>query len=323
MSHPGVEMISAFLAESGLTTGSVAERRTAMERIAESAPPPDGVRVETVTLGGRPAERITPDGNRADSMVLYLHGGGYCSGSLDSHRQLAARIALASAGPVTLLDYRLAPEHPFPAAVTDATEAYRELLALGTDPGRMAVAGDSAGGGLTVATLLALRSGGAPLPAAAVCLSPWVDLTQSAPSYDALADRDPMVTRVGLDEMARYYLGETDPHTELASPLFAADLGRLPPVLVEVGAHEVLLDDATGLADRIRAAGGSVTLTVWPELIHVFQAFPGDIIPEADDSIAAIGSFLAGHLGVAAGTPGGRPPGDEVRTGAPRPSEED
>ena len=323
MSHEGVEMISAFLAGSGLTTGSVAERRAALERIAESAPPPDGVRIETLTLGGRPAERITPDGTGTGSMVLYLHGGGYCSGSLDTHRQLASRIALAADSPVALLDYRLAPEHPFPAAVTDATEAYRELLALGTDPRRMAVAGDSAGGGLTVATLLALRSAGHPLPAAAACLSPWVDLTQSAPSYDALADRDPMVTRVGLDEMARCYLGETDPRTELASPLFAADLGRLPPVMIEVGAHEVLLDDATGLADRIRAAGGRVTLTVWPELIHVFQAFTGDIIPEADDSIAAVGSFLAGHLGAEAGSPGERRPGDHVGAGAPSSSEED
>jgi len=321
--HPGVELISAFLAESGLTTGSVAERRTAMERITGSAPPPDGVGVETVTLAGRPAERITPDGNHADSMVLYLHGGGYCSGSLDSHRQLASRIALAAASPVTLLDYRLAPEHPFPAAVTDATGAYRELLTLGTDPRRTAVAGDSAGGGLTVATLLALRSGGDPLPAAAVCLSPWADLTQSAPSYDALADRDPMVTRLGLDEMAQAYLGEADPRTELASPLFAADLGRLPPVLIEVGAHEVLLDDATGLADRIGAAGGSVTLTVWPELVHVFQAFPGDVIPEADESIAAIGSFLARHLGVEAGPPPRQPPGHDARSGATRSSEED
>jgi monoterpene epsilon-lactone hydrolase len=321
VSHEGVEMISAFLAGSGLTTGSVAERRAAMERVAESAPPPDGVQVETVTLGGRPAERITPEGNGSDSMVLYLHGGGYCTGSLGSHRQLASRIARAAASPVTLLDYRLGPEHPFPAAVTDATEAYRELLALGTDPRRMAVAGDSAGGGLTVATLLALRSGGHPLPAAAACLSPWVDLTQSAPSYDALADRDPMVTRAGLDEMARCYLGDTDPRAQLASPLFAADLGGLPPVLIEVGAHEVLLDDATGLADRIRAAGGSATLTVWPELIHVFQAFTADIVPESDDSIAAIGSFLAAHLAAGSGPAMEQRAGHEVPAGAPRTSE--
>ncbi len=301
MSHAGVEMISAFLAESGMTTGTVAERRSALDGMAEGSPPPEGVHVEAVTLGGRPAERITPHGPDTDSVVLYLHGGGYCSGSLASHRQLGARIAQASGSTVVVLDYRLAPEDPFPAAVHDATSAYRDLMDSGADPRRMAVAGDSAGGGLTVAALLALRNAGAPLPAAAVCLSPWVDLTQSAPSYDSLADADPMVSRAGLDEMARCYLGTTDPRTELASPLFAEDLSGLPPVLVEVGAHEVLLDDATGLADRLRNAGGSVTLTVWPELIHVFQAFPGELIPESDQSIAAIGAFLALHLGGAPG----------------------
>jgi phosphinothricin tripeptide acetyl hydrolase len=301
MSHPGVEMLSAFLAESGVATGTVAERRAALDQSAQGSPPPGGVSVEAVTLGGRPAERITPEGTETDSTVLYLHGGGYCSGSLDTHRQLAAHIAVASGSTVALLDYRLAPEDPFPAAVTDASSAYRDLLGSGTDPARMAVAGDSAGGGLTMATLLALRSGGDPLPAAAVCLSPWVDLTQSAPSYDSLADVDPMVSRVGLDEMARCYLGESDPRAELASPLFA-DLAGLPPVLIEVGSHEVLLDDATGLADRLRASGGTVTLTVWPELIHVFQAFPAEVIPEADLSIAAVGSFLAHHLGASTGS---------------------
>lgn len=302
MSHSGVEMISAFLADSGMTTGSVAERRAALDRSAQGSPPPDGVRIEAETLGGRPAERITPTDAGTETVVLYLHGGGYCSGSLDSHRQLASRIAVASGTPVVLLDYRLAPEHPFPAAVTDATEAYRDLVASGLDPSRMAVAGDSAGGGLTLALLLALRSAGDRLPAAAVCLSPWVDLTQSAASYDTQAALDPMVSRAGLDEMARCYLGESDPRDELASPLFAEELSGLPPVLVEVGAHEVLLDDATVMAERLRTAGGAVTLTVWPELIHVFQAFPAEIIPESAQSIAAVGSFLADQLGVGAGS---------------------
>ncbi len=311
MSHPGVEMISSFLADSGMTSGTVAERRAALDQLAEGSPAPEGVVVERTTLGGRPAERITPDdahGPTGDAeagpVVLYLHGGGYCSGSLDSHRQLASRLALSSRSPVALLDYRLAPEDPFPAAVSDATSAFRDLLGRGADPARTAIAGDSAGGGLTMATLLALREAGDPLPAAAVCLSPWVDLTQSAPSYDSLGDLDPMVSRAGLDEMARCYLGEADPRGELVSPLFAEDLTGLPPVRIEVGAHEVLLDDATGLADRLRAAGGTVSLTVWPELIHVFQAFPGAIIPESDESIMAIGAFLADHLGMSAGVPG-------------------
>jgi acetyl esterase/lipase len=147
-----------------------------------------------------------------------------------------------------------------------------------------------------MALLLALRAEGVALPAAAVCLSPWVDLTQSAPSYRQLGDRDPMVTKMDLDSLADAYLAGTDPHTELASPLFAADLSGLPPLRIEVGADEVLLDDATRLAERATAAGNDVTLTVWPEMIHVFQAFPGVLLPETDLSIAGIGEFVAGHL---------------------------
>ncbi|HVB94665.1 MAG TPA: alpha/beta hydrolase [Acidimicrobiales bacterium] len=297
MSHPGVEIISGFLADSGLATGTISEQREAMGRTVSSSPAPEGVRVEGVSLGGRPAEWITSDGVDADAVVLYLHGGGYCTGSLDSHRMLGARIAVASGCTVAVLDYRLAPEHRFPDAVTDATSAYADLVALGVRADRIAIGGDSAGGGLAMAAVLALRDAGASLPGAVVCLSPWVDLTQSAPSYDTLADRDPMVTKDGLDLMAQAYLGDVDPRTELASPLFAADLIGLPPVMIEVGACEVLLDDATRLADRLREAGGRVAFTVWPELIHVFQAFPGELIPEADQSIAAVGSFVGDRLG--------------------------
>jgi acetyl esterase/lipase len=307
MGHPGVETIAEFLAGSGLTTGTIDEQRGAMAATASAAPPPDGVNVRPGRLGGCPAEWLTPEGAVPGAVVLYLHGGGYCTGSLDSHRGLAGRIALASGCAVATLEYRLAPEHRFPAAVDDATAAYGELLASGIRPERIAVAGDSAGGGLTVATLLALRAGGSPLPGAAVCLSPWVDLTQSSPSYTELADVDPMVSKSGLDEMAGAYLGGTDPRQPLASPLFAEDLGGLPPVHIEVGAREVLLDDATRLAGRIRDAGGRADLTVWPELIHVFQAFPGPLVPEADESIAAVGTFLAGRLRTAGGSPGARP----------------
>ncbi len=304
MSHPGVEMISAFLDESGLASGTVAEQREAMARTIGSPPPPAGVTVEPMTLGGRPAERLAPDAVRGAGTVLYLHGGGYCTGSLDSHRGLAGRIAVAAGCPVVTLDYRLAPEHPFPAALTDALAAYRELVALGARPEHLAVAGDSAGGGLTVATLVALRDEGSALPAAAVCLSPWADLTQTAASYDSLGLRDPMITRVGLDLMAEAYLAGAPAASPLASPLYA-DVGGLPPVLIEVGECEVLVDDATGLAGRLREAGGSVTLTVWPELIHVFQAFPGSLLPEADQSIDAVGSFLSLHLS-GPGAPAGR-----------------
>jgi phosphinothricin tripeptide acetyl hydrolase len=299
VSHPGVEVIRAFLADSSLDAGTVEEQRAAMAQLASAAQPPSGVTVTTGSLGGVGAEWLVPPGAPADAAVLYLHGGGYCTGSLDSHRDLAARIAVAVGCPVVTLDYGLAPEQPYPAAVTDTTAAYAALLESGLGATRLAIAGDSAGGGLTMAALLALRHAGTPLPSAAVCLSPWVDLTQTAPSFDTMAEWDPMVGRVGLDTMAAAYLGDTDPHTELASPLFAADLGGLPPVLIEVGEHEVLLDDATRLADRLRDAGGSVTLTVWPEMIHVFQAFPGSLIPEVDQSVAAVGAFLARHLGLA------------------------
>ena len=296
MSHRGVEVIRGFLADFGMGTGTIADQRAAMAETAMSNAPPNGVVVERVTLGGSNAEWLVPEGADTGAAVLYLHGGGYCIGSLDSHRGLAGRIAVAAGCPVVTLEYGLAPEHPFPAALTDATAAYADLLALGAHPESIAIAGDSAGGGLTMALLLALRAAGSPLPGAAVCLSPWVDLTQTSSTFGSMAEVDPMVSKVGLDLMAQAYLGGTDPRSELASPLFAAALDGLPPVLIEVGAHEVLLDDAVRLADRLRTAGGSVSLTVWPELIHVFQAFPGPLVPEADQSIAAVGSFIAEHL---------------------------
>jgi epsilon-lactone hydrolase len=291
----GIEIIKAFVAESGLSAATIPEQREAMAQMASSAAPHQGVAIEPVTLGGRPAEWLTPEGG-SQGAVLYLHGGGYCIGSLDTHRHLGARIAQAAGSSAVVVDYRLAPEHQFPAAVDDAVAAYVDLLALGADPDRLAIAGDSAGGGLTVATLLALRALEVPLPAAAVCLSPWVDLTQSAPAYERLAELDPMVSKSGLDLMAEAYLGATDPRAELASPLFAESLSGLPPVLIEVGQHEVLIDDSTCLAERLGADGVNVTLTVWPDMIHVFQAFPGDLIAEADASIKAVGTFLADHL---------------------------
>jgi monoterpene epsilon-lactone hydrolase len=296
MSHPGIEIVTAFLAEAGLLSGPIEEQRAAMDAASVGAPPPEGISIETTELGGRPAEWLTPDGVGRTAAVLYLHGGGYCAGSLDSHRGLAARIGIASGCAVATLDYRRAPENPFPAAVTDAVAAYHQLAADGVAPERMAVAGDSAGGGLVMALLLALRAEGSRLPAAAVLLSPWVDLTQSGASYRERVDRDPMLSREALDVLADHYLAGTHPRTELASPLFAADLSGLPPLRIEVGEHEVLLDDATRLAERASAAGIDVTLTVWPEMIHVFQAFPGTILSETDLSVAAIGKFVASHL---------------------------
>jgi epsilon-lactone hydrolase len=301
MSHAGVESVRTMIETSGMLSMSIDEQRAMLDDPASEAPAPDGVTVEAVTVGGRPAERITASAAPPDGVVLYFHGGGYCSGSIGTHRGAAGRLALASGCQVVTLDYRLAPEHPFPAAVEDATAAYRDLLAAGTSPTKMAIAGDSAGGGLTVASLLALRAEGTPLPAAAVCLSPWLDLTQSSAAYQRLGDLDPMVSKEGLDEMAAAYVGAGDPRGELISPLFAEDLSGLPPMKIEVGTAEVLLDDSVQFAERLRAAGGEVILTEWPEMIHVFQMFAGLLEPEAGQSIASVGAFISEQLRASVG----------------------
>ena len=299
MSHAGVESLIGFLADSGLGSASIEEQRRWMAESTASAPAPEGVRVEPGSLGGRPAEWLHPTEGVRGGVVLYLHGGGYCTGSLGTHRHLAGRIALATGASAVTVDYRLAPEHPFPSAIADATAAYEELRSLGHAPEEMAVAGDSAGGGLTLATLLTLRDVGTPLPAAAACLSPWTDLTLSSPSHATAGAEDPMVSKTGLETFVAAYLGqgETSARDPRVSPVFA-DLGGLPPIRIDVGEREILLDDSIALADRIVASGGEATLARWAEMIHVFQAFPGALDPEAGESVAAIGEFLAGHLRV-------------------------
>ncbi len=226
--------------------------------------------------------------------MLYLHGGGYVIGSPRSHRHLAAAIATAAGSSALLLEYRCAPEAPFPAAVDDAVAAYRWLLDQGVSAGGIAIAGDSAGGGLTVATLLALRDAGLALPAAGVCISPWVDLTCSGASYATKAVADPIVKRAGVDEMARAYLGAADRRTPLASPLFA-DLRGLPPLLIQVGSEEVLLDDSVQLAERARAAGVDTTLEVWDQMIHVWHWFL-PLLDEAEEAVAAVGRFAGARM---------------------------
>jgi epsilon-lactone hydrolase len=297
MAHAGIEMIAGFITESGVMQGSILERREAMAASAAGAPAPDGVDVESTTVGGRPAEWLVPGGATRDRVVLYLHGGGYCIGSLDTHRGLAGAIALASGLAVLSLDYRLAPEHPFPAALDDAGSAYTELLGADRAPEDLAIAGDSAGGGLTVATLLALRDAGVPLPAAAACLSPWVDLTQTSPSCNDADVVDPLLNAADLQLLADAYLDGQDPRLPLASPRFAPDLAGLPPLIVEVGEDEPLLDDAVALAGRVGVTGSDVVLNVWPEMIHVFQAFPPEIVPEAGESLRGVGEFLRNHVG--------------------------
>jgi acetyl esterase/lipase len=269
---------------------SLADLRAGYEAMTKDAPVPEDVAFEALPAGTVAGEWVRPAAAGGDRVVLYLHGGGYVLGSPGTHRNLVARVAAASGAHALALDYRLAPEHPFPAAVDDAVAAYRWLLAQDIAPGRLAIAGDSAGGGLTVATLVALRAAAVPLPAAAALLSPWTDLALAGPSMDARADADPMVGRVLLAKMADAYLHGADPKTPLASPLYA-DLTGLPPLYVQVGGREVLLDDATRLVARAREAGVDIALEQWDEMIHVWQAFAPHV-PESDEAITRIGAYL-------------------------------
>ncbi|HKZ07976.1 MAG TPA: alpha/beta hydrolase [Methylomirabilota bacterium] len=290
----GIDVVRAHLAKVP-PASTVAERRAQYDRAERVFPvPPDiGVKAVAIKPDGGPeigAEWLEPPAARPNAALLYLHGGGYVIGSPRSHRHLAAALAAAAGAPTLLPDYRLAPEHPFPAAVEDAVAAYRWLLARGIPAAGIAIAGDSAGGGLTMATLLALRDRGLPRPAAGVCISPWVDLTCSGASYGGKAASDPIVTQTGVAEMARAYVGAGDPRAPLASPLFA-DLRGLPPLLVHVGSEEVLLDDAVGLAERARAAGVTATLEIWPDMIHVWHWFH-PMLDEGRKAVAGIGDFV-------------------------------
>lgn len=295
MASEALNMIVSLLrSQRPLHEPSVAQMRAGLEAMAQMSPLPADVELSSVDAGGVPAAWVTVPESEAKRVVLYLHGGGYVIGSIRTHRDLAQRIARAARSRVLLIDYRLAPEHPHPAAVEDATSAYRWLLAQGVAPASIAVAGDSAGGGLTVATLVALRDLGEPLPAAAVCLSPWVDLEGLGESMVTKADVDPMVQREPLLRMAAMYLGGKDPHTPLAAPLYA-DLRGLPPMLIQVGTAETLLDDSVRLAERARAAGVDVTLEPWEDMIHVWQAF-ASMLPEGQQAIERIGEFIRQHV---------------------------
>ena len=269
-------------------SASVEKRRAAMERIRERVA--TDVTCEPVDAGGVPAEWIAVPGAVKDRVILYLHGGGYVIGSINTHRAMIARIARASNARALAIDYRLAPEHPFPAAVDDATRAYKWLLAQGYKPQKIVIAGDSAGGGLTLAALIALRDSGQPLPAGAVPISPWTDLEGTGESVRSRAEKDPMVAQDNLAESAKHYYGVHDPKDPLVSPLHANFRG-LPPMLIQVGDAEILLDDATRVAERAKLAGVDVELEVWDDMIHVWHVF-AKLLPEGQQAIDKIGKFV-------------------------------
>jgi monoterpene epsilon-lactone hydrolase len=286
-------VIDVFRSRPVLTEFSVEELRAQMEADATQFPLAPDVRCQPVAAGGIPAEWVTTAESVEERVIYYLHGGGYVAGSINTHRELASRLARAAKARVLLIDYRLAPEHPFPTAVEDAVTGYHWLMSRGVKPARVTIAGESAGGGLSVATLVALRDALEPLPAAAVTVSPWADMEALGKSMVSRAAADPLLQRDMLLEMARNYLGNADPRTPLASPIHA-DLAGLPPLLIQVGTAEVLYDDARRLAERAESAGVEVVLEPWEDMIHMWPAFAA-MLPEGQQAIDRIGEFVQKH----------------------------
>lgn len=274
-------------APAGLSIEQMRERYLKLADALGGAP---DARCERVDASGVPSEWVAAPGADDSRAVLMLHGGGYAIGSIGTHRRLAYDVSAASGARVLLIDYRLAPEHPFPAALDDATAAWRWMLAQGLKPSRMSIVGDSAGGGLVLSALVNLRDQGLALPACSVAISPWVDLEMRGDSIRARAQADPMVAEAGLHAYAKMYLGDADPRAPLAAPLHA-DLSGLPPVLVQVGSAEVLLDDALRISEKLHAAGNDARLSVWPNMPHVFPFF-APVLSEGRDGCREIGEFI-------------------------------
>jgi acetyl esterase/lipase len=271
--------------------------RAMMERSEPHFRPPKDVAVEPVHMDGIPGEWLIPPDASPRSVILYLHGGGWTLGWGNVHRRMVAHLCRAAASRALVVDYRLAPEHPFPAALEDCLAGYRWLLKHGTAPGDIVIAGDSAGGNLTLATLLSLRDAGEPLPAAAVCIGPMTDLLGSGESFRT--NNDATVTAEFALMMARHYAGTNDPRSPLVSPYYG-DLHGLPPLLIDVGGDEILLSDATRFAEKARAAGVDVRLVVWPGMWHVWHGL-APWLPEARQAIEAIGGFIRERLGTGSG----------------------
>lgn len=273
---------------------SLEQARLASDAWAIATTDPADVTYEAVDADGVPGEWLVPAGAGSERAFLYLHGGGYCQGSIVSHRKLAGHLAKAAGMRGLIVDYRLAPEHPFPAALDDALAAFAFLLEGGYEAHRTGIAGDSAGGGLALATALALREADLPAPGGLVLLSPWTDLACTGDSLTGNLGKD-LLIHLGDDSPGiGWYAGDNDLRAPLISPLYA-DYANFPPFIVHVGAHEVLLDDSTRLAERAREAGCDVTLEIWPEMQHVFQIAAGNV-PESDASVSKLGAWLDERL---------------------------
>ncbi len=247
--------------------------------------------IERVDIDGLSAAWIRPDGADEKKTVIHLHGGGYVTGFVDSHLMMCVPMAKALKRNMLMPEYRLAPANPFPAALEDSLKVYRWLLTQGTDARDIVISGDSAGGGLALATALALRDAGDPLPAALICISPWADLTNRGGSHAANAKAESVLRTDVLNEWARYYTDESNLTNPLVSPVYA-DLHGLPPLLIQVGGDEILLDDSVALAEKAKSAGVDVTIRVWDDMWHAWPVL-GDLIPESGMAFQEMKNFIA------------------------------
>jgi acetyl esterase/lipase len=300
MASPQAEAVKQQLREFAASLDPNAEldaMRASYETFTALTTEPAGVRWTEVDAGGVPAIWADPTGGAQDRVLQYVHGGGYVIGSAPYYRKLTGHLANALGCRVLNVDYRLAPEHPHPAPVEDSTAAYRWLLDQGIEPGHIAISGDSAGGGLTMATLLSIRDAGLPMPAAAMPLSPWVDMEGTGDSMTSRSERDVLVNAETIKGMADAFLQGQNARDPLAAPLHG-DLSGLCPLYIQVGDDETLLDDSVRLAARARAAGVDCRLDVFPEMQHVFQMAAGTM-PEADEAIARLAAWVRPHLGLA------------------------
>lgn len=299
MASPQAESLKATLwqlrssAESAQLP-SVEEMRSLNDLMESMASDPPAVHFEDIDVEGIPAMWVTPEVALNDRVLLYLHGGGYVFGSMKCYRKLVGHLAKSIRCRALNLDYRLAPEHPFPAAVEDATKAYIWLLNQGMEPHHIALAGDSAGGGLCLACVANLLSKGHPLPSAVVIMSPWTDLSLTGDSIAACDSVDPICPRPFLQKCADLYLAGQYANSPLASPLYGG-FERFPPMYIQVGEYETLRDDSVRLVDKARAAGIEVHLDIFPEMVHLFQLAAGNM-PEADDAVERISKWLREQL---------------------------
>jgi epsilon-lactone hydrolase len=298
MASPELQtLIDAKRADPYSPKKSIAELRGASAATGAAIPLPDGATYAIVDANGVNAEWVEAAGSSQDRTFMFIHGGGYYRGSAAGSRATAAYISAATGARVFSTDYRLAPEHPFPAAIDDVLTAYQWMLSQGVDPKRTAVGGVSAGGGLTLALLLKLKDIGGALPAAAVPISAWTDMKQTGETLVTKADVDPTISKAYLDRMSEGYLNGADPGTPLASPLYG-DLSGLPPLLVQVGTAETLMDDSRVFAERATAAGVDVTYEPWEDMIHGWHGSP-HILPEAREAIVSIGEYFKRVVGQA------------------------